>query len=70
MSTTDEGETLATAGELARTLERSTYGVKKALRRLQIFPDRILGGISYYPRKESLAALEKEMRSPNQQVLS
>ena len=61
--TTDE--TMMTAGQLARRLERSGYGVKKALQRMGIPPVR-MGGTSYYP-SSVLDALGKAMRSPNRQ---
>ena len=61
-------ETLLTAGQLARRLQRSSYGVKKAIQRLRIDPVQVLGGISYYD-----AAIEetlgKVMRGPNLQPL-
>jgi len=66
MNTAKDEQQLTTAGELARTLNRSTYGVKKALKRLGIHPEKILSGTSYYDRAEALRILEKEMRSPNE----
>lgn len=56
---------LVTAGELARELSRSSYGVKKALKRLGLSPSRVLAGTSFYDRKEALGKLKSEMRAPN-----
>lgn len=70
MNTTNDEPQLQTAGELARTLERSTYGVKKALKRHKIEPAAVLGGTSYYEPTVALRTLREEMRSPNQKVLS
>ena len=56
---------LITAGELAKKLRRSRYGVKKALQRLDVKPAQILAGISFYPEMSTTTCLEKAMRSPN-----
>ncbi len=57
-------EELLTAGQLARLIQRSTYGVKKALERRGHKPRQILNGISYYdPALREV--LLKEMRGPN-----
>jgi hypothetical protein len=56
---------LASAGEMARSLNRSTYGVKKALSRLGIQPKKVIGGISYFERETAMARLAEQMRSPN-----
>lgn len=55
---------LLTAGELARRLKRSRYGVKKALHRLKIQPALIMAGISFYP-EQALTTLAATMRQPN-----
>ncbi len=57
-----------TAGELARRLQRSSYGVKKAIQRAGIDPVQVLGGISYYDPgiEETLAGF---MRAANLQPL-
>lgn len=61
-------ETLLTAGQLARRLQRSSYGVKKAIQRAGIEPVLEIGGISYYnPKAEE--TLAKVMRGPNLQPL-
>lgn len=53
-----------TAGTIARAIGRSTYGVKKAIRRLKIEPVQVLAGMSFYdPSIQSI--LEESMRSPN-----
>jgi Mor family transcriptional regulator len=60
---TDKPEPV-TAGTIAREIGRSTYGVKKAIRRLKIEPVHVLGGMSFYdPKIQSI--LEESMRSPN-----
>lgn len=66
MNTANDEPQLQTAGELARTLKRSSYGVKKALRRLGVEPAKVLGGISFYEPALALRTLKEEMRSPNQ----
>lgn len=53
-----------TAGQLARKLKRSRWGVKQTIDRLDIKPERTLGGVSYYPAA-TLARLEEAMRKPN-----
>lgn len=64
MTTNENDETLMTAGQLAKRLERSTHGVKKAIKRLGILPERKLGGISFY-LPTLLDTLGKEMRAAN-----
>ena len=66
--TTPSPETHLTAGQLARRLDRSSYGVKKAIKRLGIHPKLVLGGISYYDTgiEKTLAQV---MRAPNLQPL-
>lgn len=61
-------ETHLTAGQLARRLQRSSYGVKKAIQRLGIEPKQVLGGVSYYDAGVE-ATLTKVMRAPNLQPL-
>ncbi len=53
-----------TAGQLARKLKRSRWGVKQTIDRLEIQPQQTLGGVSYYSAK-TLARLEEAMRKPN-----
>ena len=66
--TTPSPETYLTAGQLARRLQRSSYGVKKAIQRQRILPVQVLGGISYYdPGIEK--TLAEVMRAPNLQPL-
>lgn len=55
---------LITAGQLARRLKRSRWGVKLTLDRLEIPPEQTLGGVSYYPAA-TLARLQEAMRKPN-----
>lgn len=55
---------LITAGQLARRLKRSRWGVKLTLDRLEIEPQQTLGGVSYYPTT-TLARLQEAMRKPN-----
>lgn len=65
MNCNDEN-TLVSAGDLARELGRSGYGIKKALARLGVSPTHVLsGGTYYYDRKTALAKLESAMRAPN-----
>lgn len=59
-----EDTTKATAGMLAKEIERSTYGVKKALARSGVKPILKIGGTQYYDREEALEAL-RSMRAPN-----
>ena len=61
-------ENLLTAGQLARRLHRSSYGVKKAIQRQGILPVQVLGGISYYDAGIE-ATLGQVMRGPNLQPL-
>lgn len=65
MNHIDETPTLATAGELAKALNRSSYGVKKALSRLGVSPKTVLAGTSFYERKLAIGKLKSEMRAPN-----
>jgi hypothetical protein len=65
MNLTDESTTLVTAGDLAKEISRSRYGVKKALKRLGILPRTVLAGISFYHREDAIGALKSEMRAPN-----
>lgn len=58
---------LMTAGQLAKNLNRSSYGVKKALKRLGIHPEAVLNMVSYYPATAE-AALADAMREPNRQT--
>lgn len=61
-------QTLLTTGDLAKRLNRSRYGVKKAIQRLGIAPERELAGMSFYhPSIE--AKLGQGMRGPNLQTL-
>jgi hypothetical protein len=68
MKTLNDETVPVTAGDLARKLGRSSYGVKKALMRLRIEPTAVLGGTSYYDEESAMELLKKEMRSPNQNL--
>lgn len=56
---------LATAGELAKELGRSAYGVKKALKRMNVEPRHSLRGTAYFLREPALEKLGSEMRAAN-----
>lgn len=64
MNCNDES-TLVSAGDLARELGRSSYGIKKALKRIGVEPTHTLSGTAYFDRKDAIARLEPAMRAPN-----
>ena len=64
MKQTDESP-YVTAGELAKILERSSYGVKKALARNGVRPVHVLAGTSFFNRTKALETLQAAMRAPN-----
>lgn len=64
-----DSESPLTAGELARRLKRSPYGVRNAIRLAGIRPVQVLGRISYYdPGIERVLA--EGMRAANLQPLT
>ena len=68
MNETKDETKYVTAGDLAKRMKRSTYGVKSALRRLGISPIVSFKGMSLYsPDVE--ASLTDSMRAPNSSKL-
>lgn len=64
MNRNDETK-LVSAGDLARELGRSSYGVKKALMRAGIKPSVTLSGTAYFDHSTALAKLNETLRAPN-----
>ena len=57
---------IRTVAWLAKSLGRSTQGVRNALTRLAIEPSVIAARIPLYPEEPTLSLLRKGMRSANQ----
>ncbi len=53
------------AGQLARKMGRTPWGVRKAIKRLKLKPEQTLGGVNYYSASPTLARLEAAMRKAN-----